>query len=90
MEHISSSLKLDKNVYEELTNYKKCLIQMFDKMNLHTVFFESCAQSNGHLCVEVLVMPMNKAQDLPFFFKQGLSGVEGDWTTNKNIIDIRK
>lgn len=54
------------------------------------MFFESCAKSNGHLCVECLVIPMAKAHDLPFFFKQGLTGVEGDWTSNKNIIEIRK
>lgn len=33
---------------------------------------------------------MKKAYDLPFFFKQALEGVEGNWTSHKNIIDIRK
>jgi hypothetical protein len=33
-------------------------------------------------------MSLEKAQDLPFFFKQALEGIEGNWSTHKNIIKI--
>jgi hypothetical protein len=35
-------------------------------------------------------MSYTKAQDLPFFFKQGLEDIEGNWSTHKNIIKIEK
>jgi hypothetical protein len=90
VEHVSSSLKLEAEVYEELNNYKKCLIQLFDSLGQHAIFFESYSRDNSHLTVECLAIPPAKAHDLPFFFKQGLITSEGDWTTNKSIIEIRK
>jgi hypothetical protein len=35
-------------------------------------------------------MSINKGKDLPFFFKQALDGVEGNWNTHQNIIKIEK
>lgn len=87
---MSSTLKLEKDAYDELSNYKKCLIQMADSKNLHAIFFEAYYQNNSHLTVECLLIPQAKSHDLPFFFKQGLLTSEGDWTTNKSIIEIRK
>jgi hypothetical protein len=35
-------------------------------------------------------MPRGRAEDLPFFFKQSLEDVEGNWGTHKSIIRIEK
>lgn len=35
-------------------------------------------------------MSYNKGQDIPFFFKQSLEDVEGNWATHKSIIKIEK
>ena len=31
-----------------------------------------------------------KAQDLPFFFKQGMQDIEGNWSTHKDVLKIEK
>ena len=38
VEHQQTMIGLDGHILEELNNYKKCLIQMYDQMNLHVVF----------------------------------------------------
>jgi hypothetical protein len=54
------------------------------------IFFETCNRSDGHLYIECLALPLSKTHDLPIFFKQGLREAEGDWGTNKSIIEVRK
>lgn len=60
---------------EELKNYQKCLIQMFDKIGLHAIFIEQYCQNNSHIYQECLGIPLKKAYDIPFFFKQALENV---------------
>lgn len=52
------------------------------------VFFEQFCKENTHIYIECLALPRVKAQDLPFFFKQALEDIEGNWNTHKNIIRI--
>lgn len=57
---------------------------------MQMVFFEQFSKDNSHIYIECVAMSMNKAQDLPFFFKQSLEDVEGNWNTHKSIIKIEK
>lgn len=36
--HIPTRIGADESMIEELKNYQKCLIQMFDKIGLHAIF----------------------------------------------------
>lgn len=73
-----------------MNNYKKCLIQAFDKYDLQAVFFEQFSKDNSHIYLECLAVPSKKGMDLPFFFKQALESIEGNWTTHRSIIKIEK
>lgn len=90
IDHIQTRIGADECVTEELKNFQKCLTQMLDSMNLHTVYIEQFSSNNSHIYIECLGIPLKKAYDLPFFFKQALENVEGFWTTHKRIIEIRK
>jgi hypothetical protein len=39
VDHEQTMVGLNEDVLTEINNYKKCLIQMFDKINMHMVFF---------------------------------------------------
>ena len=39
VEHQQTMVGLDADILEEINNYKKCLIQMYDALNLHAIFF---------------------------------------------------
>lgn len=90
VDHVQTRIGIDEDVAEEIKNYQKCLIQMFDKMNLHVIFIEQFSSNNSHIYFDCLAIPLKKAYDLPFFFKQALENVEGFWTTHKKIIEIKK
>lgn len=59
---------------------------MLDKMGQHAIFLEQYSQNNSHIYIECIGIPLKRAYDLPFFFKQALENVEGFWTTHKKII----
>ena len=59
-------------------------------MSLQVVFFEQYSKENSHIYIECLALNYSKAQDLPFFFKQALEDIEGNWTTHKSIMKIEK
>lgn len=48
---------------------------MFDSMNLHAIFIEQFSSNNSHIYMDCLAIPLKKAYDLPFFFKQALENV---------------
>jgi len=59
-------------------------------MGLQVVFFEQFSKQNSHIYIECLAMSYARAQDLPFFFKQALEDIEGNWTTHQNVMRIEK
>lgn len=38
VDHIQTKIGADEAILDEIKNYQKCLIQMFDKMGLHAIF----------------------------------------------------
>lgn len=63
---------------------------MYDRMGMHLCFFEQFSKDNTHCYIECLAIDLKKSTDLPFFFKQGLEGIEGFWNTHQSIIKIEK
>ena len=90
VDHEQTMIGLGQDILTEISNYKKCLIQAFEKINMHLVFFQQYSKENSHIYIECLAISPEKAGDLPFFFKQGLEDVEGNWGTHKSIIKIEK
>ena len=90
VDHEQTMIGINQDILTEINNYKKCLIQAFDKIGLHPIFFETYHKNNSHIYIECLAIKYSKAQDLPFFFKQTLEDIEGNWNTHKNIIKIEK
>ena len=90
IEHVPNFLALETHIIDEINNFKKCLIHMFDSVNYHPVFYETYSNNKSHFVIECLAVPNQKVADFPFYFKQSLDGCEGDWGTNKSIIEIKK
>ena len=88
VDHEQTMIGINQDILTELNNYKKCLLQAFDKVGLQVIFFEQYSKENSHIYIECLALNYSKAQDLPFFFKQALEDIEGNWTTHKSILKI--
>ena len=75
VDHEQTSIGLNADTLTEIDNYKKCLLQAYDKIGLVVIFFEQFSKENSHIYTECLAISPAKAQDLPFFFKQALTDV---------------
>lgn len=54
VDHLQTRVGIDESIAEEIKNYQKCLIQMFEKMNLHAIFMEQFSSTNSHIYLDVL------------------------------------
>ena len=84
VEHIASSRLADENTWEELRNFKKCVLQMMQSRGMECIFFETALDvtstiSKHHAridCVPVSPEVMDKA---PMYFKKAIEDATSDW-----------
>ncbi|XP_042509659.1 CWF19-like protein 2 homolog isoform X2 [Macadamia integrifolia] len=93
--HESSTRNVDNNVWEEIRNFKKCLIMMFAKQEKDVVFLETVmglAQQRRHCLVECIPLPQDMARQAPLYFKKAIDEAEDEWSQHnaKKLIDTSK
>jgi hypothetical protein len=60
-------------VWEEIRNFKKCLIMMFSKQEKDLVFLETVinlSQQRRHCLIECIPLPREIAKQAPLYFKK--------------------
>uniref|UniRef100_A0A1J3GT59 CWF19-like protein 2 n=1 Tax=Noccaea caerulescens TaxID=107243 RepID=A0A1J3GT59_NOCCA len=92
MQHEASSRSVDDNVWDEIRNFKKCLIKMFDKQGKDAVFLETViglAQQRRHCLIECVPIPREIAKEGPMYFKKAIDEAESEWSQHnaKKLID---
>ncbi|KAJ1810035.1 Pre-mRNA-splicing factor cwf19 [Coemansia sp. RSA 2523] len=92
IEHVAgSSLKCDDDTWDEIGNFMKCLLRMFAARGQGVVFMETVISTRpskaGHCSIECIPMPMNKAQDVPGYFRESLLASDDEWSQHRKIID---
>ncbi|KAL1565846.1 CWF19-like protein 2 isoform X5 [Salvia divinorum] len=92
LQHESSTRSVDNNVWDEIRNFKKCLIMMFAKQEKDAVFFETViglARQGRHCLVECVPIPRNIAKQAPLYFKKAIDEAEDEWSQHdaKKLID---
>ncbi|CAN0892673.1 CWF19-like protein 2 [Linum grandiflorum] len=91
--HESSTRSLDDKVWEEIRNFKKCLIMMFAKQDKEVVFLETVmhlAKQRSHCLVECIPLPRDVAEQAPVYFKKAIDEAEDELTAQhsaKRLID---
>lgn len=72
-QHEPSTRTVDNNVWEEIRNFKKCLIMMFSQQEKDVVFLETVmglAQQRRHCLIECVPLPREVAKQAPLYFKK--------------------
>uniref|UniRef100_A0A6N2MSN5 Cwf19-like C-terminal domain-containing protein n=1 Tax=Salix viminalis TaxID=40686 RepID=A0A6N2MSN5_SALVM len=92
MQHDSSSRNVDNNVWDEIRNFKKCLIMMFSKQEKELVFLETVinlSQQRRHCLIECIPLPREIAKQAPLYFKKAIDEAEDEWSQHnaKKLID---
>ncbi|KAK1379893.1 hypothetical protein POM88_026637 [Heracleum sosnowskyi] len=75
MQHEASTRNIDNNAWDEIRNFKKCLIRMFAEQEKDVVFIETVkglAQQRRHCLVECIPLPQAIAKQAPLFFRKVL------------------
>ncbi|KAJ6301042.1 hypothetical protein OIU77_015364 [Salix suchowensis] len=83
MQHDSASRNADNNVWEEIRNFKKCLIMMFSKQEKELVFLETVinlSQQRRHCLIECIPLPREIAKQAPLYFKKAIDEAEDEWS----------
>ncbi|KAL6519941.1 hypothetical protein OROMI_032835 [Orobanche minor] len=92
LQHESSTRTLEDNVWDEIRNFKKCLIMMFAKQEKDVMFLETVmglAQQRRHCMVECVPLPRDVAKQAPVYFKKAIDEAEDEWSQHnaKKLID---
>nr|GMD12570.1 CWF19-like protein 2 [Ipomoea batatas] len=92
MQHESATRSVDDNVWEEIRNFKKCLIMMFAKQEKDVVFLETVvglSKQRRHCLVECIPLPQDAAKQAPLYFKKAIDEAEDEWSQHnaKKLID---
>ncbi|XAR57363.1 hypothetical protein NMG60_11025483 [Bertholletia excelsa] len=92
LQHESATRAVDNNVWDEIRNFKKCLIRMFAKQEKDVVFLETVmalAKQRRHCLVECIPLPCDIAKQAPLYFKKAIDEAEDEWSqhNSKKLID---
>ena len=71
-QHVPSTVSVDDDVWEEIRNFKKCLIMMFAEKEKDVVFLETVVdlpQQRRHCLVECIPVPRETDEPLNYFKK---------------------
>ncbi|AEE33374.1 CwfJ-like family protein [Arabidopsis thaliana] len=92
MQHEAASRSVDDNVWDEIRNFKKCLIMMYAKEGKDAVFLETViglSQQRRHCLIECIPIPQEIAKEGPLYFKKAIDEAESEWSQHnaKKLID---
>ncbi|PIA31458.1 hypothetical protein AQUCO_04900036v1 [Aquilegia coerulea] len=87
MQHEAATRNIDDNVWDEIRNFKKCLIMMFAKQEKEVVFLETVvglSQQRRHCLVECVPLPRELAREAPLYFKKAIDEAEEEWSQHNS------
>ncbi|KAH9764547.1 hypothetical protein KPL70_001575 [Citrus sinensis] len=90
--HELATRTVDSHVWDEIRNFKKCLIMMFAKQEKELVFLETVmglGQQRRHCLIECIPLPQKIAKQAPVYFKKAIDEAEDEWSQHnaKKLID---
>lgn len=92
MEHTTSSLQMDENVWSEVQIFQKGLTRMFSDHNMDVIFTECymSATKKTHNFIECIPLPKEEGSMAPMYFKKAIQESDTEWSENKKLIDTRQ
>ena len=91
--HCASTRAVDEDAWEEIRNFKKCLVKMFAAQGKECCFVETVVKLRGgggvvgaamskHCYVECIPIPHDVADRAPMYFKKAIDEAESEWSTH--------
>ncbi|CAN6327409.1 unnamed protein product [Urochloa humidicola] len=86
LQHDSATRTVDQNVWEEIRNFKKCLLKMFAHQDKDVVFMETVinlARQQRHCMIECVPVPRAVSNMAPMYFRKAIDEVEEEWAQHE-------
>ncbi|KQK13288.1 hypothetical protein BRADI_1g09173v3 [Brachypodium distachyon] len=83
LQHESATRGIDRNIWEEIRNFKKCLLKMFAQQDKDVIFMETViclAKQRRHCIIECIPVPLEVSNKAPMYFKKSLG-----WTVDLSM-----
>ncbi|KAJ8452238.1 LOW QUALITY PROTEIN: hypothetical protein Cgig2_006043 [Carnegiea gigantea] len=77
LQHEQGTRVLDDSVWEEIRNFKKCLILMLAKQAKEVIFLET---QRHHCLIECIPLPQEIAEAAPLYFKKAIDEGQDEWS----------
>lgn len=90
MQHVSCSTQLDEDVWEEIKSFQKAITRMFDAKSQDVIFFETARNLHKRPHCVIHCVPSKEFEMAPFYFKKAIQESEREWSTNKQLVDLKK
>ncbi|KAI9357277.1 CwfJ C-terminus 1-domain-containing protein-like protein [Zopfochytrium polystomum] len=92
VQHVLTTLECDDDVWDEINNFMKCLIQMQWERGGGMIFMEQVVNFrwHRHTVIECVPVPSDKFEDAPAYFKEALNAAGDEWSQHRKVIDTAK
>lgn len=89
LSHVSCATQLDEEVWSEMVEFMRALNQMYSQQRKDVIFFETARFLNKRPHMQIHCIPSRKFELAPFYFKKAILESEEEWSTNKQLIDLK-
>ncbi|KAF9106818.1 hypothetical protein BGX29_008380 [Mortierella sp. GBA35] len=88
-QHVTSTLELDDDAWDEIRNFMKCLIQMNAADDKAVIFSETVINLKWqkHTVIECYPIPWQAGQAAPGYFKEAILNSDEEWSQHKKLIE---
>merc|ERR1711962_98352 len=91
MGHCMAGTYLDEDVWQEVQDYRKALVNMFRSREEDCVFMETAMgfKRHPHMVIECIPVPEDLGAMSPMYFQKAIQECETEWSDNKKLIKLK-
>jgi len=92
MGHCMAGTELDEDVWNEVQDYRKALVKMFQAQGEDCVFFETAMgfKKHPHMVIECIPLPEDMGSMLPMYYQKAIQECETEWSNNKKLVKLKE
>jgi hypothetical protein len=90
VQHVACSTQLDEEVWEEISNFRKAIVQFYFKQSKDVIFFEIVKYLHRKPHMQIHCIAHRDFEMAQFYFKKAIQESEHEWATNKKLVDLKQ
>jgi len=92
MGHCMAGTEMDEDVWNEVQDYRKALVKMFQAQGEDCVFIETAMgfKRHPHMVIECIPLDEEMGSMLPMYFQKAIQECETEWSDNKKLVKLKE